>query len=135
MPPSAPRQLRSPTYTIRCRALPYLIGARHLIVYVGLLGYYYLVIIITESKLQSKALHSDELQPLTLTTSYHTGTSGESAESAEGIGMGLMSILKKMKQKEKDVRLLMLYPIILSVHLRWLYTVWLTVHIEAYTVG
>ena len=25
--------------------------------------------------------------------------------------MGLLSILKKMKQKEKDVRLLMLYPL------------------------
>jgi hypothetical protein len=35
-----------------------------------------------------------------------------SADSADGVGMGLMSILKKMKQKEKDVRLLMLYPIL-----------------------
>lgn len=46
----------------------------------------------------------------------HTLFFRESADSAKRdyfsqFEMGLMSILKKMKQKEKDVRLLMLYPL------------------------
>lgn len=44
-------------------------------------------------------------------------SSAESADGVRGSGrMGLMSILKKMKQKEKDVRLLMLYPMSLVHH-------------------
>lgn len=52
----------------------------------------------------------DELQIECIYMTFGSGTTLDPISTYSAIKMGLMSILKKMKQKEKDVRLLMLYP-------------------------
>lgn len=37
------------------------------------------------------------------------------AVERDAVAMGLLTILKKMKQKEREMRLLMLYPVYTSV--------------------